>query len=70
MTAIPHHADAADFDAVFVVADDSGRKHYVFAIVSEFGGYQQWGAPREVLSRNVPAVEAWSRAVLEEREAA
>lgn len=53
----------ADFDVVFVVKDDRGERHAVFAHCDTEGGWHQWGAPREILSRNVPVVEAWAKAM-------
>lgn len=56
----------ADFDAVFVVKN-RGRKHYIFASYEGGGGYQQWGAEREVLGLNVETVTAWAAHLFEER---
>ena len=51
-------------DVVFVREDESGRRVRVQACYHRgLGSWEQWGAHTEVLSENVPAVEALAEGV-------
>jgi len=45
-------------EVVFIREDESGRKATIYACRC-YESWEQWGAHREVLCDNVPAVEAW-----------
>lgn len=64
-------ADADDFpDAVFRVTADDGSEWFVSASYEGGAGWQQWGAPPEVLRSSVSIVEAWATVIYEQRRAA
>lgn len=47
-------------DVVFERSDASGRAHVILACRC-YEGWEQWGAPAEVLADNCDAVECWRR---------
>lgn len=59
--------DLGNFDALFVVSDADRRMiWHIGASYESSIGYQQWGAPREVLGFNVDLIERWAKELARE----
>jgi hypothetical protein len=52
--------ELADVEVVFVRKDKRGTLHTIYGC-TVYESWEQWGAPREILSDNVPDIEAWRK---------
>ena len=52
--------DKRGAETVFIRKDKAGRAYEIFASYhTEHGAWEQWGAPTEILSENVSAMDVW-----------
>jgi hypothetical protein len=51
-------------EVVFIREDTNSREHVIYAATCH-ESWEQWGAITEILSDNVPTVEAWRKGNLE-----
>ena len=51
-------------EVVFTWEDEQGREHTIYGCTC-YESWEQWGAPRDVLSDNCPSIERWRHQGLE-----